>query len=72
MVYLLKHIDGIASYVDGHETQREPIEGRIIDAVVYLFLLWGMFDKKENPNLIETPYPDDYKETPGTPLPEFE
>tara|TARA_R100000664_G_C2740385_1_gene128977 strand:+ start:898 stop:1116 length:219 start_codon:yes stop_codon:yes gene_type:complete len=72
MVYLLKHIDGIASYVDGHETQREPIEGRIIDAVVYLFLLWGMFDKKENPNLIETPYPDDYKETTTTSLPEFE
>ena len=71
MVYLLKHIDGIASYVDGHETQREPIEGRVIDAVVYLFLLWGMLEK-ENPNLIETPYPDGHKETTATPLPEFE
>ena len=72
MVYLLKHIDGIASYIDGHDSQREPVEGRITDAIVYLFLLWGMFDEF-NENLeslrIETPYPKDYD---ATPVPEYE
>ena len=42
MVYLLKHIDGIASHIDGHTSQREAVEGRITDAIVYLFLLYGM------------------------------
>tara|TARA_R100000808_G_C2151383_1_gene160400 strand:- start:2319 stop:2705 length:387 start_codon:yes stop_codon:yes gene_type:complete len=45
MVYLLKHIDGIGNYVKGHETQREPIQGRIIDAIVYLTMLWGMIQE---------------------------
>ena len=52
MVYLMKHIDGITAYIDGHQSQREPVEGRIIDAIVYLFLLWGMLDdNKEEPNI---------------------
>mgnify|MGYP003135559796 CR=1 FL=1 len=42
MVYLLKHIDGIGSYVDGHKSQREDVTGRIKDAIVYLLLLWAM------------------------------
>ena len=42
MVYLLKHIDGIGSYIDGHKSQREDVTGRIKDAVVYLLLLWAM------------------------------
>ena len=46
LVYLLKHIDGICNYIKGHEVQREPIEGRIVDSIVYLTLLWGMI--KEN------------------------
>ena len=41
MTYLLKHIDGINAHIDGHESQREDVEGRIIDSIVYLFLLWG-------------------------------
>ena len=44
MVYLLKHIDGIASFVNGHQSQREDVRGRITDAIVYLCLLWGMID----------------------------
>ena len=28
MVYLLKHIDGISSYLDGHKSQREDVSGR--------------------------------------------
>lgn len=39
LVYLLKHLDGIVSYVQGHEMQREDISGRITDARNYLLLL---------------------------------
>jgi len=42
MVYLLKHFDGICAYIKGHRSQREPVQGRIIDAIVYLTLLYGM------------------------------
>lgn len=44
LVYLLKHIDGICSFVKGHKSQREDIRGRITDAIVYLCLLWGMVE----------------------------
>ena len=44
MVYLLKHIDGIIAYIDGHKSQRENVEGRITDAIVYLLLLRGMVE----------------------------
>lgn len=47
MTYLLKHIDGIGSYIDGHKSQREAVSGRITDAVVYLLLLWAMTENKE-------------------------
>ena len=45
MVYLLKHIDGIMAHINGHESQRENVEGRIIDVHVYLLLLRGMIEK---------------------------
>ena len=48
LVYLLKHIDGISSYVKGHQSQREDIRGRITDAIVYLCLLWGMIEKEDS------------------------
>ena len=48
MVFLLKHFDGITSYVDGHKSQREDVRGRIKDAIVYLMLLWGMIEEKDN------------------------
>ena len=47
LVYLLKHIDGICSYVKGHRSQREDVRGRITDVIVYLCLLWGMIDNQE-------------------------
>ena len=68
MVYLLKHIDGINAHIDGHTSQREAVEGRIIDAIVYLFLLWGYLNEPKN-MCIETPYPD--VESSSTPIPEF-
>ncbi len=54
MVYLLKHIDGISSFVNGHHSQREDVRGRITDAIVYLCLLWGMIedDKTKSRNAI--------------------
>ena len=48
MVYLLKHIDGISSFVNGHKSQREDVRGRITDVIVYLCLLWGMIEEDEN------------------------
>ena len=47
LVYLLKHIDGICSYVKGHRSQREDVRGRITDVIVYFCLLWGKIDKNE-------------------------
>tara|TARA_R100001594_G_scaffold2143_3_gene8768 strand:+ start:325 stop:471 length:147 start_codon:yes stop_codon:yes gene_type:complete len=45
MTYLLKHVDGVVSYVDGHKSQREDVRGRLTDIIVYLMLLWGMIDE---------------------------
>jgi hypothetical protein len=47
LTYLLKHIDGIIAYVNGYESQREDIRGRITDVIVYLMLLWGMVEVQD-------------------------
>jgi len=47
LVYLLKHIDGISAYIKGHESQRESVNGRITDAIVYLLLLKGMVHEND-------------------------
>ena len=52
MVYLLKHIDGILSHINGHKSQREDVRGRITDVIVYLCLLWGMIDDFDNKRAI--------------------
>ena len=46
MTYFLKHIDGIVAHLEGHKSQRESVQGRITDALVYLTLLWGMTNEK--------------------------
>ena len=46
-IYLMKHIDGIASYIKGHKSQREDVRGRITDAIVYLCILWGMIESED-------------------------
>ena len=52
MTYFLKHIDGIMAHIDGHESQRESVYGRLTDAIVYLTLLWGMcWDEDKSKNL---------------------
>ena len=55
MVYLLKHIDGISSYIEGHRSQREDVSGRIQDSLVYLFLLWAMIDGEKQLDAIKQP-----------------
>ncbi len=47
IVYLMKHIDGIIAYINGHESQRESITGRINDAIVYLCILRGMVEEAQ-------------------------
>jgi len=56
MTYLLKHIDGITSFVNGHQSQREDVRGRLTDAIVYLCLLWGMVDNPIYPGHSEHYY----------------
>lgn len=50
LIFLLKHIDGITSFIGGHKSQRESVIGRILDARVYLALLAGMVCE-DNPTL---------------------
>ena len=47
--YLQKHLDGIIAHINGHESQRESVHGRIDDAHVYLELLRAMIVDKEYP-----------------------
>lgn len=47
LVYLLKHIGGIAAWADGHKSQREHVQGRIDDARVYLCILDAMASMEE-------------------------
>ena len=47
LTYMIKHIDGLCSWVDGHKSQRENVRGRLTDAIVYLCILWGMINDKE-------------------------
>ena len=49
-IYLMKHVDGIAAYINGHKSQREDVRGRITDALVYLIILWAMINKDEGIN----------------------
>ena len=44
-IYIKKHLDGILAAINGHISQREPVRGRIKDAIVYLCLLEGMFEE---------------------------
>ena len=48
MTYMLKHVDGIMAYINGHVSQRENIRGRITDIMVYCMLLWAMVEEGED------------------------
>ena len=51
MTYMLKHIDGILAYINGHKSQREDIRGRLTDVMVYCMLLWAMVEDAEKTSL---------------------
>ena len=55
MTFLMKHMDCIVAHINGHESQREDIRGRVKDAIVYLFLLWAMIDGEKQLNAIKEP-----------------
>ena len=52
-VYVKKHLDGIASFCRTEKELSEPIEGRIVDAIVYLTLIAGMIAEKERTLKVE-------------------
>jgi len=52
-VYVKKHLDGIASFCRTEKELSEPIEGRIVDAIVYLTLIAGMIAEKDRTLKVE-------------------
>ena len=48
LTYMIKHIDGICAYADGHRSQRENVRGRLTDIIVYCLLLWGMVEENDS------------------------
>lgn len=49
-VYFTKHLDSLETYIreKGAVTVTEPIQGRILDAITYLTLLYGMVEETQN------------------------
>ena len=50
LTYMIKHIDGLCAYTDGHRSQRENVRGRLTDIIVYCMLFWGMVEDNESYN----------------------
>ena len=48
LTYMIKHVDGLCAYSDGHQSQREDVRGRLTDIIVYCILFWGMVEDNEN------------------------
>lgn len=46
-IFMKKYFDGILAAINGYMSQREPVHGRIKDAIVYLILLDGMFAEED-------------------------
>jgi hypothetical protein len=42
MCFLFKHLDGIKAWVNGYKSQREPVDGRVKDATMYVILYMGI------------------------------
>ena len=47
LTYMIKHVDGLCAYADGHNSQREDVRGRLLDIIVYCILMWGMVEEDE-------------------------
>lgn len=46
-IYATKHWDAIASYIRGEYNDSEPIKGRILDIINYMFLFAGILKEQE-------------------------
>ena len=44
LTYMIKRVDGLCAYSDGHKSQREDVRGRLTDIIVYCALFWGMVE----------------------------
>ena len=44
LCYLRKHLDGVLNYIENGVEQREAIQGRISDIIVYMMLLWASIE----------------------------
>tara|TARA_R110002020_G_scaffold138354_1_gene308266 strand:+ start:5460 stop:5789 length:330 start_codon:yes stop_codon:yes gene_type:complete len=47
LTYMIKHVDGLCAYADGHRSQREDVRGRLTDIIVYCLLFWGMVEDND-------------------------
>ena len=50
LTYMIKHVDGLCAYADGHQSQREDVRGRLTDIIVYCILMWGMVEDNQIKN----------------------
>ena len=48
LTYMIKHVDGLCAYADGHKSQREDVRGRLTDIIVYCILFWGMVEDNKH------------------------
>jgi len=46
-IYFEKHLDALNSYLNGQYDDSEPIEGRLLDLVNYIFLLYGILAEEK-------------------------
>ena len=53
LTYLLRHIDGICTYVNGMTDQRDSIDGRIQDAIIYLALLHSVMKESDSKSNVD-------------------
>ena len=50
-IFLQKHLDSIDTFIASEKTfSDEKIEGRIVDAVTYMTLLWGLIVEQDQQN----------------------
>jgi hypothetical protein len=56
--YFHKHWSAVKTFVKEGDVQSEPIEGRVHDCILYLFLLLGLIHDAEHPGAPDVgPYP---------------
>jgi hypothetical protein len=46
-IYFDKHYEAVMTFLEEGDVKSEPIEGRIHDAILYLFLLLGLIEEKK-------------------------